>query len=275
MVKALLRSIPSLFNLIIVAGLVLVIIAIMGLNLFAGKFYSCSGSAISPVVTKQVSISLEHNELKQFCKDCLNGGGSWNNNPYNFDNFFQSFLIFFMMVTGEAWDKVFYSAVNAVGQNMQPVTWASSWAALPMFGFALATNILILNLFVGVVIDNFREMKEELSEFKDLNQNQKDWVDMQMFMQKKKLKVIKVKPENYLRGYCYDIVNHPYFVPTIIIAIVCNTIILGAYSATIPDQASLAFEILNGIFLIFFHVEAILKLGAWGFNSYFNDNWNM
>ena len=36
------------------------------------------------------------------------------------DNFFQSFLVFFMMITDELYDTVFYSAINIVGIDMEP-----------------------------------------------------------------------------------------------------------------------------------------------------------
>ena len=197
----------------------------------------------------------------------------WVNSPYNLDDFFQSFLVFFMLVTGEAWDTVFQSAVNAVGIDMQPQSWANPWSSLAMFGFALVTNILISNLFVGVVIDNFKETKEEQSQFRNLSQNQKDWVDMQLFMQRRDLKVKFFEPENRIRSYCYRIAQSPYFQPFIIFVILFNTIILGANSASMSQQVSIAFTILNDVFLGFFHIEALIKICAWGM-VYFKDNWN-
>lgn len=179
-----------------------------------------------------------------------------------------------MMVTGEAWDKIFFSAVDAVGQDMEPQSWSSPWSAVYLIGFTLVTNIFIMNLFVGVVIENVKQMKEELREFKELNQAQRDWIDMQFFMQRRKLKVITFKPEGTIRGYCYDIVNYKYFSHIIVAVIFCNTVILGANFATISDEASLVLTILNYVFLVIFHIEAALKIGAWGFSYYFSDHWN-
>lgn len=59
MVRSLVRSIPSLFPLLTVAGLILATLAIVGINLFAGKFYYCDiGTSpslnITQIITKQV-----------------------------------------------------------------------------------------------------------------------------------------------------------------------------------------------------------------------------
>lgn len=59
MVRSLVRSIPSLFPLLTVAGLILATLAIVGINLFAGKFYYCdigtsSSLNITQIITKQV-----------------------------------------------------------------------------------------------------------------------------------------------------------------------------------------------------------------------------
>ena len=66
-VGALMTSIPSMTHVLIVCLLLLLILAIVGVNLFKGKFYSCMG------------LSTEETDLIDGKVDCLEAGGVWEN----------------------------------------------------------------------------------------------------------------------------------------------------------------------------------------------------
>jgi len=69
-VKALIESLGGIFNVLIVVGVVYLIFAIMGVNFFAGKFFSCT---IDPFVL--------HTEI-----ECEFVGGKWTVFDHHFDN---------------------------------------------------------------------------------------------------------------------------------------------------------------------------------------------
>lgn len=69
-IVALFDSVGSIFNVMIVVMVVWLMFAILGVNLFSGKFYECS---ITPY---KISTELQ----------CLAIGGEWINSKYNFDH---------------------------------------------------------------------------------------------------------------------------------------------------------------------------------------------
>lgn len=67
-VNALLASIPSMSNVLLVCALIILIFSIMGVNFFKGKFHYCDESSL-PEDFDYDSIDTKD--------DCLNGGGDW------------------------------------------------------------------------------------------------------------------------------------------------------------------------------------------------------
>lgn len=177
------------------------------------------------------------------------------------------------MITGEGWIQALYSGVDSVGIGYEPKTWSRPIMLLYFYIVLLLGNVLIKNLFVGVVIDNFRQMKEELTGFLLLNDMQRDWAEMQIFMQRRKLKTILPTPRNHIRRLCFKFVQDPRFEKGLIFLIVINTIVLGFTHS----QQSFSFEVviqtLNLVFLGIFHAEAVLKIAGIGV-FYFKDAWN-
>ena len=56
---------------------------------------------------------------------------------------------------------VLYSGIDAVGINMQPVQDNNIFYIIYFVAFAIIGSQFIINLFVGVVIDNFNKIKEK------------------------------------------------------------------------------------------------------------------
>lgn len=137
-----------------VATLITLIFAIMGVSLFKGEFFSCvstDGSNISKdlmdaIVTKQ---------------DCLDLGGQWANAQTNFDNFFNAMSALFQMMTTEGWQNLMFQGIDATGIDMQPKKNTSVGMVIYFIGFMVVGSLFIINLFVGVVIDNFNKIKEQ------------------------------------------------------------------------------------------------------------------
>jgi len=82
-VGALMTSLPSMTNVLLVCMLLLLIMAIMGVNLFKGTFYSCGG------------LSFEATLLIDTMQDCVDAGGSWENEDINFDNVMNAIMCLF------------------------------------------------------------------------------------------------------------------------------------------------------------------------------------
>lgn len=108
-VNALLASIPSMSNVLLVCALIILIFSIMGVNFFKGKFHYCAEESLPP--------DFDYNLINDKT-DCLEQGGEWVSSDQNFDNTLVSMFTLFQMMTTEGWLDVFYSSLDARGIDM-------------------------------------------------------------------------------------------------------------------------------------------------------------
>jgi hypothetical protein len=158
-VNALFASIPSMTNVLIVCLLFILIFASTGISFFAGKFYECTKGEDATLSFRLISFDRINNKY-----DCMDFGGVWENEESNFDNIFTASLTLFEMMTTEGWLNVMYNGIDARGIDLQPKENHNIYFALFFIIFMVIGSMLIFNLFVGVVIDNFNKIKtnEEL-----------------------------------------------------------------------------------------------------------------
>ena len=64
------------------------------------------------------------------------------------------------MMTTEGWMNVMYNGIDARGVDLQPKKDYNLWAIIYFVGFMILGSQFIINLFVGVVIDNFTRIKD-------------------------------------------------------------------------------------------------------------------
>jgi len=103
-VNALISSVGGIVNVLLVVAVVFLIFAIIGVNLFAGKFFYCSNDPY-----------LLHTQL-----DCEYSGGSWELYDHNFDRTGRAFLTFFIIASLEGWPDIMVQAVEAKGESLGP-----------------------------------------------------------------------------------------------------------------------------------------------------------
>jgi len=169
-VNALLSSLPSMTNVTIVCCLFLLIFAIMGVDSFKGTFGACSitdSEILEKIITMQ---------------DCLDKGGSWDTPDANFDNALFGIRTLFEMMSTEGWIDVMNAGIDAVPhENKMPMQPKKNNRKLPIIYFVIFMvfgSQFILNLFVGVIMDNFNKIKEK-EEWGSLfvTEDQRQWID--------------------------------------------------------------------------------------------------
>ena len=84
------------------------------------------------------------------------------------------------MMTTEGWTNVMWDGIDSVGSEMQPKKYARTWVIIYIVSFMIIGSQFIINLFVGVVIDNFNKIKEkeELGSM-FVTEHQKQWIEIQ------------------------------------------------------------------------------------------------
>ncbi|KAL7881870.1 hypothetical protein AOLI_G00087190 [Acnodon oligacanthus] len=157
-VNALLGAIPSIMNVLLVCLIFWLIFSIMGVNLFAGKFYECvnitSGARFNEteVTNKTECMQLASKNISR-----------WKNLKINFDNVGAGYLALLQVATFKGWMDIMYAAVDSRNEDEQPKYEANLVMYIYFVGFIIFGSFFTLNLFIGVIIDNFNQQKKKIS----------------------------------------------------------------------------------------------------------------
>ncbi|CAD8122599.1 unnamed protein product [Paramecium sonneborni] len=249
--RSLLQTISLLSSMIFVTGVSLWILSIICMTIWKGKLYFCS----------QVSLK----EFKEIVtsEDCLAKGGQWINNISNYDTLQDSLLCLFRLIIGEGWTQQMFSVSDITDRGLNPKINSSSQYQLLFYVLIFSLNIVLLNLIKGLIINNYRTIKENIANFSQLNEYQRQWIQLMQIMQKKKLINIIPKPQNKYRVLCYHLANNNYFEFVILILLLANLIFCSTFSGKQNSTTQEALFGMNIFFIVIFHIELFIKLLAY------------
>lgn len=144
-VTTLLSSIRPIGNIVLICCTFFIIFGILGVQLFKGKFYHCIGPDLKNITTKNECLANPHNQ--------------WINSQYNFDNLGQALMALFVLSSKDGWVNIMYTGIDAVGVDRQPIENYNEWMLVYFISFLLLVGFFVLNMFVGVVIENFHKCR--------------------------------------------------------------------------------------------------------------------
>lgn len=96
--------------------------------------------------------------------DCETHGGRWRRDRYHFDSLPAALLTLFVISSRDGWIDIMYSAIDARGANLQPKLDSNPTAALFFVAFLLVVGYFVLNMVVGVLVENFQRSMPLLDE---------------------------------------------------------------------------------------------------------------
>ncbi|KAM6334236.1 LOW QUALITY PROTEIN: sodium channel protein type 4 subunit alpha [Alca torda] len=269
-VNALLGAIPSIMNVLLVCLIFWLIFSIMGVNLFAGKYYRCVNTTtgelfdISVVNNKSDCMALLHtNEVR------------WVNVKVNFDNVGLGYLSLLQVATFKGWMDIMYAAVDSREIEEQPVYEINLYMYIYFVIFIIFGAFFTLNLFIGVIIDNFNQQKKKFGG-KDIfmTEEQKKYYNAMKKLGSKKPQKPIPRPSNKFQGMVFDFVTKQVFDITIMILICLNMVTMMVET---DDQSELKTSVLykiNLVFIVIFTGECVLKMFALRY-YYFTIGWNI
>ena len=120
----------------------------------------------------------------------------------SFDDFSSAMLLLFQMSTGDDWDTVMFWAMDSVGPGEPRKRNDSSGACLYFVSWMFVGCFFAMQLFVGVVVDQFNTIRSEKDGSAHMTESQKQWVETMKSMQGN---TIKMKPQ-YNNGGEYDLI---------------------------------------------------------------------
>ncbi|XP_053952366.1 sodium channel protein para isoform X17 [Anastrepha ludens] len=265
-VNALVQAIPSIFNVLLVCLIFWLIFAIMGVQLFAGKYFKCED---------QNGTKLSH-EIIPNRNACESENYTWVNSAMNFDHVGNAYLCLFQVATFKGWIPIMNDAIDSREVGKQPIRETNIYMYLYFVFFIIFGSFFTLNLFIGVIIDNFNEQKKKAGGSLEMfmTEDQKKYYNaMKKMGSKKPLKAIP-RPRWRPQAIVFEIVTDKKFDIIIMLFIGLNmfTMTLDRYDASETYNAVL--DYLNAIFVVIFSSECLLKIFALRYH-YFIEPWNL
>ncbi|XP_043279954.1 voltage-dependent T-type calcium channel subunit alpha-1G isoform X2 [Venturia canescens] len=258
-VQTLLSSLRPIGNIVLICCTFFIIFGILGVQLFKGAFYYCDGPDIKHVRNKT---------------DCLaDKRNVWLNRKYNFDDLGKALMSLFVLSSRDGWVNIMYTGLDAVGVDQQPEENYSEWRLLYFIAFILLVGFFVLNMFVGVVVENFHRCREEQEKEERVRRAAKRALQME-----KKRRKMHQPPyyTNYskTRLLVHNVVTSKYFDLAIAAVIGLNVVTMAMEFYMMPKALTYALKIFNYFFTAVFILESFMKLLALGIHLYLKDKWN-
>ncbi|KAM6892867.1 sodium channel protein type 2 subunit alpha-like [Lycodopsis pacificus] len=268
-VNALLGAIPSIMNVLLVCLIFWLIFSIMGVNLFAGKYYYCVNT------TTDVNFPIDVVNNKSECLNLVNESARWKNVKINFDNVGAGYLALLQVATFKGWMDIMYAAVDSRDVEDQPGYEVNLYMYLYFVIFIIFGSFFTLNLFIGVIIDNFNQQKKKFGgQDIFMTEEQKKYYNAMKKLGSKKPQKPIPRPTNAFQGCVFDCITKQAFDIVIMILICLNmvTMMVETDDQT-PDMDKILYRI-NLVFIVLFTGECVLKMISLR-HYYFTIGWNV
>uniref|UniRef100_A0A8B9KMR8 Sodium channel protein n=1 Tax=Astyanax mexicanus TaxID=7994 RepID=A0A8B9KMR8_ASTMX len=267
-VNALVGAIPSIMNVLLVCLIFWLIFSIMGVNLFAGKFYRC----INTTTEELFPMDLVNNK-----SDCMalmyTNEARWVNVKVNYDNVGLGYLSLLQVATFKGWMDIMYAAVDSREAEEQPSYEINIYMYLYFVIFIIFGSFFTLNLFIGVIIDNFNQQKQKMKDLFMTEEQKKYYDAMKKLGSKKPVKPIP-RPSNCIQGVVFDFISQQFFDIFIMVLICLNMVTMMVETDDqSPEKVEVLYQI-NLVFIVIFTSECVLKMFALR-HYFFTIGWNV
>ncbi|KAF6117718.1 calcium voltage-gated channel subunit alpha1 I [Phyllostomus discolor] len=257
-VETLISSLKPIGNIVLICCAFFIIFGILGVQLFKGKFYHCLGVDTRNITNRS---------------DCMAANYRWVHHKYNFDNLGQALMSLFVLASKDGWVNIMYNGLDAVAVDQQPVANHNPWMLLYFISFLLIVSFFVLNMFVGVVVENFHKCRQH-QEAEEARRREEKRLRR---LEKKRRKAQRLP---YYATYCPTrLLIHSmctsHYLDIFITFIIClNVVTMSLEHYNQPTSLETALKYCNYLFTTVFVLEAVLKLVAFGLRRFFKDRWN-
>uniref|UniRef100_A0A8C7IPQ9 Voltage-dependent T-type calcium channel subunit alpha n=1 Tax=Oncorhynchus kisutch TaxID=8019 RepID=A0A8C7IPQ9_ONCKI len=257
-VETLITSLRPIGNIVLICCGFFIVFGILGVQLFKGKFFHCEGADVRNVTNRT---------------DCLRAGYRWTRRKYNFDNLGQALMSLFVLSSKDGWVSIMYDGLDAVGVDQQPVRNHNPWMLLFFISFLLIVSFFVLNMFVGVVVENFHKCRQDQEE-----EEAKAREEKRAKRAEKRRRKAQERP--YYADYSpvrltiHTLCTSHYLDLFITIIIATNVLTMSMEHYNQPQYLEEGLKYCNYVFTLVFVIETVLKLIAFGLRRFFKERWN-
>ena len=189
----------------------------------------------------------------------------WLSTTANFDNVGASILTLFEVSSLEGWSAYMFFYMKSTGYEV------TSCFFLLWIGIS---SYFMLNLFAGVIFTDFVRATEGESGFSRLHKFEQDWLISARSLLLMNPTTPTQPPSSVVRHLLFDVVTTPFFEKFIGSMIVANSCTLCWHFWPEPIYWTETLQVFEWYFGFIFLVEALFKIGAFGFSKYFECRWN-
>uniref|UniRef100_A0A8C4S8P6 Sodium channel protein n=1 Tax=Erpetoichthys calabaricus TaxID=27687 RepID=A0A8C4S8P6_ERPCA len=256
-VNALIGAIPSIMNVLLVCLIFWLIFSIMGVNLFAGKFGRCVNK------TTGIPYNETHINNKSMCDSMNSTFYYWTKVKVNFDNVGAGYLALLQVATFKGWMEIMYAAVDSRNVEDQPIVEHNLYMYLYFVIFIIFGSFFTLNLFIGVIIDNFNQQKRKIrGQDIFMTEEQKKYYNAMKKLGSKKPQKPIPRPPNKFQGFFFDVVTKQVFDIIIMILICLNMVTMMVETDEQTEKMNQILFYINLAFIVIFTGECCIKIIA-------------
>ncbi|XP_070150873.1 ca[2+]-channel protein alpha[[1]] subunit D isoform X7 [Polyergus mexicanus] len=267
-VQCVIVAVKTIGNIVLVTSLLQFVFAVIGVQLFKGKFFFCTDAS------KMTKNDCQGTYL-EFDDGNMNRPvvkqREWLQQRFHFDDVAKAMLTLFTVSTFEGWPSLLEWSIDSNKEDYGPIHNFRPIVAAYYIIYIIIIAFFMVNIFVGFVIVTFQNEGEQEYKNCELDKNQRNCIEFAL----KAKPVRRYIPKHRIQYKVWWFVTSQPFEYTIFILIMINTVTLAMKFYQQPEIYTKALDVLNMIFTAVFALEFVFKLAAFRFKNYFGDAWNV
>ncbi|XP_018043907.1 PREDICTED: muscle calcium channel subunit alpha-1 isoform X5 [Atta colombica] len=267
-VQCVIVAVKTIGNIVLVTSLLQFVFAVIGVQLFKGKFFYCTdASKMSEEDCQGTYLEFENSNIdKPIVKH-----REWQQHRFHFDNVAKAMLTLFTVSTFEGWPSLLEWSIDSNEEKKGPIHNFRPIVAAYYIIYIIIIAFFMVNIFVGFVIVTFQNEGEQEYKNCELDKNQRNCIEFAL----KAKPVRRYIPKHRIQYKVWWFVTSQPFEYTIFTLIMINTVTLAMKFYRQPQVYTDVLDVLNMIFTAVFALEFVFKLAAFRFKNYFGDAWNV
>ncbi|XP_016313568.1 voltage-dependent T-type calcium channel subunit alpha-1I-like, partial [Sinocyclocheilus anshuiensis] len=185
----------------------------------------------------------------------------------------KALMSLFVLASKDGWVNIMYHGLDAVGIDQQPVINNNPWMLLYFISFLLIVSFFVLNMFVGVVVENFHKCRQH-QEVEEARRREEKRLKRMEKRRRKAQRLPYYSSYGRVRRMIHSFCTSHYLDLFITLIICINVVTMSLEHYNQPQSLETALKYCNYFFSSTFVVETMLKLVAFGFRRFLKDRWN-
>ncbi|CAH1792816.1 unnamed protein product [Owenia fusiformis] len=269
-VNALIGAIPAIVNVLLVCLIFWLIFGIMGVQLFLGCFGKCKdidGRTLNRTIVK----------TKEECENMTaTHNYTWEHSRVNFNHVGNAYVALLQVATFKGWGQILADATDCMGEDLQPDREAGLIYYIYFVLFIIFGSFFTLNLFIGVIIENFNMQKKKSGGSLEMfmTEDQKKYYNAMKKLGSKAPQKPVPRPKFKFQALIFDISTNQKFDIFIMAIILLNMTTMSVEHFNQSKDLTMVLDYINKVFIAIFTLECVMKLFALR-QYYFKQPWNV